>query len=233
MITESMNKVDINLAMCEAVQCWRKLLHVSAECKKLLKKHPKISYCKTETKRIGYQDYIALNFARLGQSGEQIMVKVMNNTHTWYYCYQPDIKDTMDAFSTHFFNRYAQRTGREANYPKIMCEFFMNNMHFVIIYKDEEKGESVYASREGISLCRTIKSLGITRFCTFVSNELLKETQREAYDIVQFKIREAEKKMSGDADMNTRIEQIRAWSDSCDYVTYEASKIYGLFFEED
>lgn len=90
------------------------------------------------------------------------------------------------ALTAHCLHRYSERalgqTGMTAE--KVMMQMVKRNGLYIVVYADE-KDNFVRACRDGIFLGRRDNARSVEVFKTFVSMEMLKQTQRAAYDEVQ------------------------------------------------
>lgn len=202
---------------------------------KNLRKMPKATMAKTVSWmcKKSLQEYIITKFARLGVRGENILATVSHGNNRWYYSFCADITDTMDIFSHHFFKRYAERMHKPFLMPVIIGQYFAHNSNLVKVYENPENGDAVYASREGLSLCRWDRERGMTKHCTFVSRDLLKPTQLEAFKTVFCKIEEAEHDFAGIQGFEESFMAIRRWASTCDIYTAAATEIYKQYFESE
>lgn len=149
-----------------------------------------------------------------------------------YYVRQNNPYDTeICAYSSHFFNRYAERKNHARLYPLIIGRYFQNNQIECCIYRSDDKKNSVFATREGISLCRSLSN-GICLYRTFVSYDMLKSTQKEAYDVLKPYINKIE-------ELYTTMLVKGVESDMCESISNMATKslqdkcndIYKQFYE--
>lgn len=96
----------------------------------------------------------------------------------------PDVS-TANAFTAHSIRRYAERAlGRNDMPPeKVLMQMLKRNDKYIIVYADE-RNNFVRACRDGIFLGVLNEPLHKEVFKTFVSMEMLRRTQRAAYDEV-------------------------------------------------
>ena len=70
----------------------------------------------------------------------------------------------------------------------------MENRNVVKIYESEDGKQLAYASRNGITLCRHDRERGVTKHCTYVSRDMLGETQEAALETILGDIDEIDEK---------------------------------------
>lgn len=89
-------------------------------------------------------------------------------------------------YSTHFFERYRERTNRpELTIEQAIGEFMVECPYMSDIY-DDNNGRIVYAIPDGICLCEyTTGKCTKIYFRTFVSLDMLKDTQLQAWSQVR------------------------------------------------
>lgn len=141
----------------------------------------------------------------------------------------------MSAYSTHFLRRYAERILGDKDIPieKAMMLFIKRNIAQVNVYADGN--DTVYASDDGIALCKYDERRSLTIRKTFVSLDMLKETQSAAYD----KIRHVLDKQKGIIlDAWSRREaicssEVSYYTNALDMLSIgEAQSIYSQFFDK-
>lgn len=121
--------------------------------------------------------------------------------------------------STHFLKRYAERTKRPFIFPSIVGDYLGNECSSALVYEDKEKGNLVYASKSGLSL--STRRGGIVNFCTFVSMDLLKESQLNAWKEVYY--------INAENAFNNRLQNNYALANNSAF--NRAEEIYAEFFK--
>jgi len=242
MITASMNKVEINQQMWKVAEessvvkaCTQKFFK---SCRKLPKGRVVI------TRKFFHKDtnqsYILCMSQYEGVQGCILLAEVDHGKQKWYYVISEDLTDTTDAYSAHFFKRYAEREGIPFVMPNIITRFFMENRNVVKIYESEKDRQIAYASRNGVTLCRWDRERGVTKHCTYVSRDMLGDNQEEALQTIQGDIDQIEGiqrnftpnyKATG-KDVVRHMHENRAWADSTDKSSEIACAIYKQFFED-
>jgi len=87
----------------------------------------------------------------------------------------------------HYIRRYYQRAMQRNifNEENALKHYYEHNVTSVIIWKNDDFTELIYATNTGLSLCRRDPSTDICHLCTFVSLRQLHTEQREAYNKVK------------------------------------------------
>lgn len=177
-----MNKVEINKEMWRIVRESALVKECTLKFMKACRKLPRGRV--TLSKRFFYketnQTYNMCYFQDKGAAGTLLLAEVDHGKQMWYYLASEDLTDTTNIYSAHFFKRFAERTGRVYSMPETATQYFMDNQNLVLIYESEDEMQSAYASRAGIMLCRWDKERGLSKFCTYVSRDMLKPTQEQA-----------------------------------------------------
>lgn len=145
-------------------------------------------------------------------------------------------KEYYMAMTPHFFNRYAERyLKKKMTISKAMSYFFYDFMGAIGIYADEE-GRFVYAMDSGIMLGVCDVSRSILFMKTFVSLDMLKESQLKSYGKIKSYLEETRERImkSRKTDDSNIInsEFDKANKDLIAVDTKEAREIYATFFEE-
>lgn len=145
-------------------------------------------------------------------------------------------KEYYMAMSPHFFNRYAERhLKKKMTISKVMSFFFYDFMGAIGIYGDDD-GRFVYAIDSGIMLGIFDFDRQILFIKTFVSLDMLKESQMKSFEKVKANLDEARKRVmeSRKSDNNERVnwEFDKAYKDLLSVDATEAREIYATFFEE-
>ncbi len=141
------------------------------------------------------------------------------------------------AMSVHFIKRYAERHLKKEFPPKkILSKFFTSFIGAVRIHLDEKRNRAVFAVPEGLVLATYEMGKHIIHYRTFVSIDMLKDTQLKSYEKIRSfllgscgKIVEARNK--GDDDL-LEAAYVSAYKDAELLDTSEAKAIYGSFFEK-
>lgn len=153
-----------------------------------------------------------------------------------YYCLNINTGDICIC-SSHFFNRYAERTGIPAVYPAIIGKFHANNVTHQIIYADPvdtpDRRRFVYAVNDGIILGEIENRRKVYIFRTFVSLDMLKDTQRQAYNVVSELLSATAKCYEYAANRNILPEVLNDLCLVTANVSIDASKIYAQFWEDE
>lgn len=144
-------------------------------------------------------------------------------------------KDYYMAISPHFFNRYAERhLNKVMSVPKAMSYFFRDFFCALVIYSDDNR--MVYAINDGIMLGICDNDKHIVYIKTFVSLEMLKDSQIKSYEKIKSFMEESSsyinkmrKKCDGER-VNIALEKV--YQDVQKIDTTEAWNIYATFFEK-
>lgn len=117
----------------------------------------------------------------------------------------------------------------------------IENRDVVKIYESEDEIESAYVSRTGIMLCRWDKERGISKFCTYVSRDILGETQEMALQTILGDLDKIEeihcnfkpiyKQKSKDVADNVKANI--EWADSTDMASEVACAMYKQYYEDE
>lgn len=111
---------------------------------------------------------------------------VHDYTHTYYIAdtVHDEIGDTLTAYTDHFFHRFAERTGMGTGIPieQAIVAYYRGYTQPVLLYWDQDADvhRAVYAEQQGIKLADVDTNKWIL-YRTFISLDMLKPTQREAY----------------------------------------------------
>lgn len=235
MITLSMNKFDIDKRITEArIKYEARLNHRIDDIKNMRRKNlQKKPYLAEEIyDKVNKQKYIVVAGTVTGIPFATLRAVVDHGSKVWIYEPLTNAFDTMDARSMHFYKRYAERTNKPMLFPQIIAKFELTNTHRFRIYLNKDNGDSVYATREGIELCRLERERGITKFCTFVSYNMLKDSQKKAWEMVQCKLDEADRIIDGDDTMLMKILKMQRWTNSSPDLTEEATEVYLKYKQE-
>lgn len=145
-------------------------------------------------------------------------------------------KEYYMAMSPHFFNRYAERhLKKKMTISKVMSYFFYDFMGAIGIYGDED-GKFVYAIDSGIMLGIFDFDRQILFIKTFVSLDMLKETQLRSFEKIKVNLDETRRRVmeSRKSDDNEKVnfEFDKAYKNLLSVDATEARDIYATFFEE-
>ena len=140
------------------------------------------------------------------------------------------------ARSVHFFKRYAERFLQEPDKDlnDVILEYYKDFNCAIVMYQKDDK--LVYASRDGLALAVYDERRNITHVITFISLNLLKDSQFIAWlkaqraSIKIDKLAEEELKTSGRlAPDSTHFWQLDAEET---FTLKEASELYDMYFKE-
>lgn len=97
---------------------------------------------------------------------------------------------TIMSFSVHLFKRYAERElkNTELTMNEIINEF-NKYLIFVTVYSDDE-GRRVFAMRNGLLLGKYDKKRDMLVHKTYVSSDMLKESQYKAWEIISVHVKQ-------------------------------------------
>lgn len=147
------------------------------------------------------------------------------------------LHDDCFAMSVHFIKRYAERHLKKELPPKkILSKFLTSFIGAVRIHLDEKKNRAVFAVPEGLILATYEMGKHIIHYRTFVSVDMLKDTQLKSYEKIRDfllgscgKIIEA--RNTGNDDL-LEAAYITAYKEAELLDTSEAKAIYASFFEK-
>lgn len=185
------------------------------------------------------QDYIfsCLHVGRDPQRGilYYTIAEVFDGRNTSYY--QNLQSGTVSIYSTHFFDRYRERTNQpNLTLPQAIADYTYNATMLCCIYYDYEKGRVVYAVANGICLCTTDFDENNKKFYfrTFVSYDMLKDTQEGAWKVMKEEMERYQDtighiKNTGSPYYQKMLQELNDKDGTLR--TEEANKIYAQFFE--
>ena len=168
-----------------------------------------------------------------------IPVIVCGTTERPQYLFPQTYLDTnsiqIDLFTFHFMERYRQRTIK-LNIPIIetVKRFSVNNISNLCIWMDADNNRRVFAVRQGLVFAKADRVLNRLVYTTFVSNDMLGESQREAKAAIQDLLDRQDRLFNGtrrynqiewdmmDEYINARMKQLRPI----------AQEIYDRYFED-
>lgn len=122
MITQNMNKVEINEQMWRVVQesavVKTNIVKFNKECRRLPKGRVVMTrrFFHKETN----QAYILCLAQDKGIASTLMLAEVDHGRQKWYYVISEDLTDTTSAYSAHFFKRYAERSGKPYDMPNLI-----------------------------------------------------------------------------------------------------------------
>lgn len=221
--------------------CDTKLRALTDDWKRTLKKFPRSRYRVQPLRcRDSYQDYLCVHL-HVGKDIKHGVIRkefavVPSGRIRLYITSFLDYTHT-EIHTTHFFERYRERTNRpHLTMEQTLGEFFYNTLGMATIYNDGEH-RMVYATADGICLCEydDEKEPGKIYFRTFVSYDMLKQTQEQAWQIMQLdlmKLRDHSiyAKDPGSPKWIKEREDLIISMGSLNYET--AAKIYSQYFEK-
>ncbi|MGN1254609.1 MAG: hypothetical protein ACI4T9_08495 [Prevotella sp.] len=243
MITPNMNKFEINAQMWKVADESPVVNSCVAKFKKECRHLPKGRVVMTRRfyDKASHQAYILCLAQDKGVACPLMLAEVDHGKQKWYYVLSEDPYDTTSAFSAHFFKRYSERSGKPYNMPSLINYYMMENRDVVKIYESEDGIEYAYASRTGIQLCRLDKERGISKFCTYVSLDMLGDTQKLALEAILGDIEEIENIRGNykpiykqtDQDVYDGIKSNIEWANATDYASQIACEIYKQYYEDE
>lgn len=188
MITLQMNRHEVH-AQFQKDEGFRRFFdHKIEEWKKIKKKMlPKQIGGKAwpwHSKKL-HQDFIFIMCKQtIYDDAVAVYAKVRGNGRDYYYAPNINAPEMVCVFSTHFWQRYAERMGFLFAMPQVIVKFHSRNPYQNAIYVNMVENRVVYATHDGILLCEIDQKRGLYIIRTFVSKAMLKETQREAYNVL-------------------------------------------------
>lgn len=164
-----------------------------------------------------------------------LQFKSWKDTSTYITVFIPELNGWFDfhndptslSFRTaHFYRRYAERVLGDKNLPveKVITEMHKRCIALCRIYKNEDTKNFVYACNDGIILGYVDMKKFIKVYTTFISNDMLKDIQSDAYDCVRNIISEYDKHIDAEGTEEAflpDVEQIK--------MLVEANEIYSRF----
>lgn len=165
-------------------------------------------------------------FVYLKETNEYIPMTRKSKLHDDYF-----------AMSVHFIKRYAERHLKKNLPPvKVLPKFFMSFIGAVRLYFDEATKRVVFAVPEGLVLATYDLGKHIIHYKTFVSTEMLKESQYSSYKKISAFLQESCNRIVEARDTGDDVKLEAAYKDF--YMdaelldTSEAKAIYSSFFEK-
>jgi len=172
-----------------------------------------------------------------GAGGSTVLAVAPYKYGKLLYCYTGWSKGRlMEVYTSHFFKRYQERTHSRHSYPTIVAQFLARTLSTTLLYLDEENLRAVYACRDGIILCTVDIEKQLAYYRTFVSAEMLKNTQREAYEIylkyLPQLLHDTNKRHSKEYYSTEEYHEVLNHAPDYDIIG-KAGKIYAQYWEED
>lgn len=242
MITPSMTTQEILIQMESVANDSPAIVECEQKFRKMCRKLPKgkVTLTRRFVHRPTNQAYIMSCGQYNGIAGMLLIAEVDHGNQKWYYIFSNIIGTPINIFSTHFFRRYAEREGLPYVMPNIITQFFMANRNQIMIYESDDKKQSAYAFRNGISLSSYNPQLHIVKHCTYISRDMLGETQENALSTVLDELDRAESFQrkftpvykATVEDEDALIEANTEWGDSNPDISQHACEIYRQYFEE-
>lgn len=133
-------------------------------------------------------------------------------------------------YTSHFFDRYKERMNVKGSVKQCVKQFSKKSTSMVCIYR--KNGQFVYCMDDGLVLGVEDEQLKLSVCCTFVSYDLLKYSQRSAFNKIQDivgEIRKAHVELykHGVSHENSTIVVEERFKN----VSEAAAKIYSWYFE--
>ncbi len=92
----------------------------------------------------------------------------------------------IDCYTYHFMERYRQRTSKLVMpMREVVGRFALANISNICIWQDEDDSRRAFAVRQGLAFAKADRVYNRWIYTTYVSNDMLGETQREAKAIIQ------------------------------------------------
>lgn len=138
------------------------------------------------------------------------------------------------AVTPHWLRRYGERVlGKQDEPSKVLMQFVKRNDSSAVVYANGNN--LVRACRDGITLGRYDESRDMEVFKTFVGLDMLKRTQRAAYDAVQSLFAEEGFSVSDTVQRHQEISQSWNWNDNLVVFSQcaKAFDAYAEYFEKD
>lgn len=228
----------LNIIWKDRWTCVLKLEALSADWKRLLKKFPRSrSWVQPVRCSESNQDYLCVHV----HVGKDRMHGVMRKEFAVVHDERRNLYITsllnytqVAIHTSHFFERYRERTNRlNLSIDQTIGEYFYNTLCIATIYISEQR--IVFAIAEGICLCEyDVNDCNKLYFRTFVSYDMLKQTQEQAWRIVQNSLLQIRNHSVNAKDPGSPkwLEQRERLISSLGYLDSEcAMKIYSQYFE--
>ena len=101
----------------------------------------------------------------------------------YQYLHWQSSKVDVFKYTSHFFERYKERMNVKGNMKQAVKRYFKNAKSMVCVYWKNDR--FVYVMDDGLVLGVADQQLGMKVGCTFVSYNLLKNSQRTSFDKIQ------------------------------------------------
>lgn len=226
-----------NMTHEEMYKMYKKdFVHYGAFIRDLLDRHTKLSRKMPRCEfrhiyrlhsKVSGQDYDIIIDKTRDQKDFRVSVYepvVVGSGQTNYYYISIELQWTY-IYTHHFLSRFRERMNIPCTPDKAMIEYDNRNNFSIVIYRTKES--VVIATNDGIGLCVDDEEKSTRTLCTFVPYEMLKHTQREAYDTI--------KKALSDKETQQRIVESdnMLWK-LCVFedLRHEAEDIYKEYFKK-
>lgn len=207
--------------------------------KKVKKRPPRLAYykiCEKTVKTSHQKYYFVLTHTCLdGKKFDvlwTIVAELRDYARTYYVFPKSALDNKIRMFSSHLIKRYAERIGIPFS-EKSLFEFINRNICQCCIYKDnpDEPTKMVYAAADGLILSQvTDKNLCIGR--TFISKDMLKTTQREAFERIYDTVVDATTQTAKSLRMGYDKDRFASqYSRENRYIFESCQEIYTKYFE--
>jgi len=120
-----------------------------------------------------------------------VPIAIVEDRNRTYYVVPKNPYDQQNVlYSSHLIERYAERMNIPYSMPSTLARYFKDNAFEQMIYKDDfdNPTSEVYAVNDGIILAQVTEDHKCI-YRTFVSYDMLKDSQREAFEIVRNKLK--------------------------------------------
>lgn len=145
-------------------------------------------------------------------------------------------RDILTVYTDHFFRRFAERTGmsKDTTIEQAIAAYYRGYTQNVLLYWDDTDDHNchraVYAEQQGIKLSDVEENKWIL-YRTFVSLDMLKSSQREAYrNVMEIIERCNNMRIKCDRNYDSFVDYIKENSDDLAIIN-EARDIYAKYFE--
>lgn len=142
------------------------------------------------------------------------------------------------AFTPHFMRRVSERLYHDSVFDmnRTVARFerdaiVSRRQMLACLYRNESTGDVAYSLLDGIALGHVGAAKGIITFKTFVSYDMLKDSQRRAYDACTGLQAELRKKYGDDEEIGRQMCLNDAFADTVDREIDAYKPIYAEFFK--
>lgn len=159
--------------------------------------------------------------------------------HRPQYFFPQNYLDTgsaqIDLYTCHFMERYQQRCTRlQLPMKEIVKRYALGNISNLCIWRNDADDRRVLAVRQGLIFAKADREYNRWVYTTYVSNDMLGETQREAKAVIQELLDRQDTLFNGtrryhelewqmlDEYINVRLRELRP----------QAEEIYNRYFED-